>query len=338
MTRPLVTQAFPIMHPDGDELLRSYADIHTFSNLDPATIIRESQGAVAIIGRTPLKVDGAILDAVQTVRVLTATGSGVDCFDVAAASARGIPVLHNPGVGATPIVEYALGAMVAVAKRFRERDLAVRSGNPWEPKTDFMALEVSEKTLGVVGLGHIGSEVARRAKAAFGMRVLGYDPVVSDVRIAELGVERRTLPELLAEADFVSVHVPLAPDTRHLISAAELSIMRRGSILINASRGGVVDEFALVAALEDGHLYGAAVDVFETEPAPSDHPLTRFPNVLVSPHVAGMSVEANRKLAVATAGNLIDALEGRRPPHLADPSIWPPARGKHHEPTGATAS
>jgi D-3-phosphoglycerate dehydrogenase len=325
------------MHPEGDELLRSYADVRTFSSLDSGTVVRESQDAVAIIGRTPLKIDGAILDALPTVRVLTATGSGVDCFDVAAATERGVPVLHNPGVGATPIVEYALGAMVAVAKRFRDRDLAVRNGSPWEPKSNFMALEISGKTLGVVGLGHIGGEVARRAQAAFGMRVLGYDPIVPDERLAELGVERRTLPELLSEADVVSLHVPLTSATRHLISTAELRTMRPESILVNASRGGVVDEAALVAALEDGHLYGAAVDVFETEPAPADHPLTKFPNVLVSPHVAGMSVEANRKLAVAVARNLIDALEGRRPPHIADPSAWPPARATKHDRTGATA-
>jgi phosphoglycerate dehydrogenase-like enzyme len=331
-----VTQAFSIMHPDGDEILRAYADLHTFSNLDPDTVVRESQGAVAIIGRTPLKVDGAMLDAMPTVRVLTATGSGVDCFDVGAASARGIPVLHNPGVGATPIVEYALGAMVAIAKRFRERDLAVRNGTPWEPKSDFMALEVTGKTLGVVGLGHIGSEVARRARAAFDMRVLGHDPVVPDERFAELGVEPRTLPDLLTEADIVTLHVPLMPATRHLISSTELRTMRPGSILVNASRGGVVDEAALVAALEDGHLYGAAVDVFETEPAPTDHPLTKFPNVLVSPHVAGMSVEANRKLAVAVARNLVDALEGRRPPHIADPVAWPPARWAGRRTAGAT--
>ncbi len=326
MTRPLVTQAFPMLHADGDELLRSFADVHTLSALDPDTVVRESQGAAAIIGRTPLRVDGPMFDAMPTVRVVSATGSGADCFDVGAAAERGIPVLHNPGVAATPIVEYALGAMIVMSKRMREHDAAVRAGEPWEPKTKFQGRQVCGKTLGVVGLGHIGGDVARRAKAGFDMRVLGYDPVVSDERCAQLGVERRTLADLLAEADIVSVHVPLLPSTRHLISTDEFAQMRQGAILVNASRGGVVDEAALVRALEDGRLYGAAVDVFESEPAPADHPLTKFPNVLLSPHVAGSSDDASRNLSLAVARNLIAALQGERPPHIVDPSAWPPSR------------
>jgi phosphoglycerate dehydrogenase-like enzyme len=315
-----------MLHADGDELLRSYAEVHTLSSLDPETVVKESQGAVAIIARTPALISGPMLDAMPTVRVLSATGSGADCFDVAAAADRGIPVLHNPGVAATPIVEYALGAMIVMSKRMRELDVAVRSGQSWEPKTAYLGRQVCGKTLGLIGLGHIGGDVARRAQAGFDMRVLGYDPLVSDERYAELAVERRMLPELLAEADIVSVHVPLLETTRHLISTDQFALMRPGTIFINASRGGVVDEAALVDALERKHLYGAAVDVFETEPAPADHPLAKFPNVLLSPHVAGLSEDAIRDLALAVARNLIGALEGERPPHIVDPSAWPPAR------------
>lgn len=337
MARPLVTQAFDMLHPDGDRELRAYADVRTLSALDPETIIRESAGAVAIIGRTPVRIDGPILDALPSVRVVSATGSGADCFDVAAASARGIPVLHNPGVAPTPIVEFALCAMVMISRRFHESDAAIRGGGEWEPKVQFRGHEITGKVLGVIGLGHIGGEVARRANAAFDMRVLGYDPFLDDARCAQLGVERRPLQDLLAEADVVTVHVPLTDDTRHLLSAAEFAAMRPGTVLVNASRGGVVDEAALVDALRSGHLAGAAVDVFEREPAPSDHPLFGFSNVLVTPHIAGMSHEATKALSVAVARNLIAALEGERPPHLVDPTVWPPTRDAEPVATGGVA-
>jgi len=315
-----------MLHDDGDALLREHAEVRTLSSLDPETVVAESAGAVAIIARTPARIDGPMLDALGDIRVLSATGSGADCFDVKAASERGIPVLHNPGVAPTPIVEYALGAMIAVSKGLRFADAEVRSGGSWEPKIRFRGREVSGKVLGVVGLGHIGRDVARRANAGFDMTVLGFDPAVDDEQCAAWGVERCTLSDLLARADIVSLHVPLIDATRHLISTDELALMRPGTILINASRGGVVDEAALVDALERDHLHGAAVDVFETEPTTAAHPLTRFPNVLLSPHVAGLSEEATRNLSLAVARNLIAALGGDRPPHLVDPSAWPPAR------------
>jgi D-3-phosphoglycerate dehydrogenase len=326
MTKPVVIQAFPIMHPDGDQLLRSAVDLRTLTALDPETIIREGEGAVAIIGRTPLRIDGPILDALPDVRVLSATGSGADCFDLPAATARGIPVLHNPGVAPAPIVEYVLGAMVFLMKRLREADAVVRRGGAWEPKEQFAGGEVTGATLGLIGLGHIGGEVARRARAAFDVRVVAFDPIASDEQFKAAGAERHILDDVLAQADIVSLHVPLIESTRQMLSSAQFALMKPGAVLVNASRGGVVDEDALVDALRQGHISAAAVDVFATEPPAADHPLFAFPQVITTPHIAGLSQNSMRNLALAVATNVIGALKGKRPPHVMNPSAWPPAR------------
>jgi D-3-phosphoglycerate dehydrogenase / 2-oxoglutarate reductase len=178
-----------------------------------------------------------------------------------------------------------------------------------------------------VGVGAICVDVARRAPAAFDMTVLAYDPGVRDPRFAEIGAERVDRIEALFErADVISLHLPLLPETRGLIDAAVLAHCRPGAVLVNASRGGVVDEAALVDVLRSGRLSGAATDVFDAEPPRADNPLFQMPNVVVTPHIAGLTVDATIKLSTAVAENVLAALRGERPPHIVNPEAWPPRR------------
>jgi D-3-phosphoglycerate dehydrogenase / 2-oxoglutarate reductase len=325
--RPVVIQCFPMMHPVGEEILGRHVELRTASSADPATVIREGQDARAMIGRSPARIGADVLDALGDLLVVSATGSGADWVDIQACRDRGIPVLHNPGVAPTPVTEYVLGAMVMVYKRLREADAFLRAGGDWEPKDRFRGRELTGKVLGVVGLGAIGGDVARRARAAFDMTVLAYDPGVRDPRFAEIGAERVDRIEALFErADVISLHLPLLPETRGLIDAAVLAHCRPGAVLVNASRGGVVDEAALVDVLRSGRLSGAATDVFDAEPPRADNPLFQMPNVVVTPHIAGLTVDATIKLSTAVAENVLAALRGERPPHIVNPEAWPPRR------------
>lgn len=325
--RPVVIQCFPMMHPVGEELLRQHVELRTASSPDAATVIREGRGARAMIGRSPARIGADVLDALPELFVVSATGSGADWVDIQACRDRGIPVLHNPGVAPTPVTEYVLCTMVALYKRLREADAFLRSGGDWEPKDRFRGREVTGRTLGLVGFGAIGRDVARRARAAFDMTVLAYDPAVPDSRFAELGVERAPrIEDVFERADIISLHIPLLPETRGLVDASLLARCRPDAVLVNASRGGVVDEAALVQALRDGRLSAAATDVFDPEPPRPDNPLFELPNVMVTPHMAGLTVDSTIKLSTAVATNLLAALRGERPPHIVNPDAWPPRR------------
>jgi phosphoglycerate dehydrogenase-like enzyme len=327
-----------MLHPVGEELLGEWVDLRTAATADDRGIVAEGVETVALIGRGPAKISAGVLDALPDLVLISAIGSGADWVDLEAARQRGIPVLHNPGVAPTPVTEYVIAAMATVYKRLREADAFLRSGGAWQPRDRFRGRQVTGKTLGLVGLGAIGSDVARRARAAFDMTVVGYDPLADQERFVAAGVERRErLADVLAEADIISIHVPLLPETRHLIGAAELALCKPDAVLVNASRGGVVDESALAAALQSGRLAGAAIDVYDPEPPARENPLFALPNVLVTPHIAGVTIDSVAKLCSATATDVIAGLRGIRPPHLVNPEAWPPARlGTRPWPLSAT--
>lgn len=325
--RPVVVQCYPMMHPAGEDLLRQHVELRTLSSTDRATVIREGAGASAIIGRGPARIGAEVLDALPDLLVACATGSGADWIDIAACRERGIPVFHNPGIAPTPVSEYVLASMVALYKRLPEAQAHLRAGGDWEPRDRFRGRELGGRVLGLVGLGAIGADVARRAQAGLDMTVIAYDPTVAPERFSALGVDHVAhLDEVFARADVVSIHVPLLPETRGLVGAAELARMPAHAVLVNASRGGVVDEAALIAALRQGRLAGAAVDVFDPEPPRPDNPLLHMPNVMATPHTAGITEESLAKLCTAVARNVIGALRGERPAHIVNPQAWPPAR------------
>ncbi|RMF84565.1 MAG: phosphoglycerate dehydrogenase, partial [Nitrospirae bacterium] len=225
--------------------------------------------------------------------------------DVDAASKRGIVVMNTPGGNAVTTAEHAIALLLAAARRIPEADASLRAGR-WERKR-FVGVELEGKTLGVIGLGNVGSVVARKARG-LGMRVVAYDPYLTPERASELGVTSVTLDELLASADAVTVHVPLSERTRGLLGRDEIARMRPGAILVNCARGGIVDEAALAEAVASGHLRAAALDVFETEPPPADHPLLAAERTVVTPHLGASTAEAQEKVAVAIAHQVLDFL------------------------------
>lgn len=255
------------------------------------------------------RVDAALLARAPRLRAISSCSVGLDHVDLAAASARGIRVGHTPGVLVETTAELALALLFAAARRIVEADRFVREGR-WSPEVGWdpellLGRDLCGATLGVIGLGAIGRAVASRARA-LGMRVLGW---TRSGRAAP-GVEAVALPALLAESDFVSVHVALTPATRGLLGAAALARMRPGAILVNTARGGIVDEDALAAALHEGRLAAAALDVFAVEPLPATSPLLGAPNLVLAPHIGSASLATRTRMADLAVANLLDALLG----------------------------
>ena len=271
-------------------------------------------------------VDDELLGRAPRLKMIANMGVGYNHIDIAAATRRGIPVSNTPGVLTDATADLAFTLILAVARRVVEGDRRVREGKfkLWAPFL-FLGREVSGKTLGIVGFGRIGRAVARRA-AGFGMRVLYHNRSrLTPAEERESQAEYADLNKLLAQADFVSLHVPLSGETRHLIGAAELSRMKPTAYLINTARGPVVDEVALLATLQRGMIAGAGLDVYENEPALTPG-LADLPNVVLLPHVGSATLETRTAMAAMAARNLIAGLDGQRPPNLVNPEVLPAAR------------
>ena len=262
-------------------------------------------------------VGDAELAAAPSLRLVAKHGAGLDNIDCAAAARRGVPVIYTPGANSNAVAEHALGLLLALARNTSSADATLRSAQPYQ-KEQFLGIEVSGKTLGIVGLGRIGTRVARKAHG-LEMRVLAYDPYVDRAAYPGPATFVDTLEELLAAADFVTLHVPLTAETRHMIDTRALRRLKPGCRVINTCRGGVIDETALSCALQEGTLAGAALDVFEEEPLAVDHPLTRTPNTLITPHVSGLTTEAMAAVSEQVAQRVIDVLHGRIPRELLAP-------------------
>lgn len=265
--------------------------------------------ADAVIIRTATLAAPAIA-AARRLKVVARYGVGYDNIDVPALTARGIPLTTVGDANAVPVAEHALALLLALAKRIPDLDRATRAGG-WSVRNAASTWELGGKTILLVGLGRVGRAMARRC-IAFDMRVIAVDPAVPAPFMAELGVERRDrLEDALPEADVVSLHLPLGPDTRGLIGAEALARMRPGAVLVNTARGGIVDEAALRDALARNRLAAAALDVFAVEPPPPDHPLLADPRVILAPHHAGLTRECARRMSLACADNILAALCGR---------------------------
>lgn len=263
----------------------------------------------ALVVRSRTKVTAQIIDAAKRLRVIGRAGVGLDNIDVAAAQRRGIHVVNAPYSVTISVAEHTLGLMIALARFVPQADASLRRGE-WA-KNQFMGVELQNKTLGIVGLGRIGSTVAPRA-ISMGMRVLAYDPYITRSRALNFGAALiDSLSELLSVSDFVSIHTPLLPTTRGLFSDQEFAQMKQDARLICCARGGVVDEAALLRALEHGRLAGAALDVFETEP-PGQNPLLQHPRVIATPHLGAMTQEAQTKAAVEVAEQVSRILNTQR--------------------------
>jgi D-3-phosphoglycerate dehydrogenase / 2-oxoglutarate reductase len=303
---PLVLVADPIAE-DGLALLRPHAQVE-FAAGDRVRVEQCLPSADALLVRSETRVTADLLDRAKRLRVIGRAGAGVDTIDVDAATERGIVVVNAPGGNAIAAAEHALALMFALARRVAAADASMKSGK-WQ-RGAYVGTELTGKTLGLVGLGRVGMEVARRAHG-LDMRVLVYDPYVPDEHVRHLGLEPVELESLLDSADIVSLHVPLTEATRGMLDGARLTRMRKGAFLVNCARGGLVDEPSLIAALDSGHIAGAGIDVYEREPVAADDPLPRHPKVVATPHLGASTVEAQTQVATQVANEVLAVLEGR---------------------------
>src|SRR6266403_2013942 len=307
MTLPKVLVADAISQRGVDELARdSGLDVLVQTKLSPAKLIEIIPQFAALIVRSETKVTGEILNAAKELRVVGRAGVGVDNVDVETATRRGVLVLNAPGGNTVSTAEHAFSLLLCVARKIPQADATVRSGS-WDRK-NLEGVELYNKTLGIVGVGRIGSELSRRA-IAFGMRVLAYDPYLSATRARSLQIELLDeLDDLLVHSDFISLHTPLTAETRHLIDARRLQKTKPGVRIINCARGGLIDETALIAALQSGHVAAAALDVFEAEPLPADSPLRTVPNLVITPHLGASTAEAQESVGIEIAQSVRAAL------------------------------
>ena len=268
------------------------------------------------------KIDKELLDRAEKLRVVGTMSVGVDHIDVEYATSKGIYVVHTPGVLTETVADHAWALLLAAAMRVTEADDMIRKGEwtiPWAP-TMLLGHDVYGKVLGIIGLGRIGYAVAKRARG-FDMKILYYDVVRRPEAEKELGAEYTTLDDLLRRSDFVTIHVPLTPETRKLIGERELKLMKRTAVLVNTSRGPVVDQKALVKALSEKWIAAAGLDVFEEEPIDPNDPLLRLRNVVLTPHIGSASHDTRNKMAEMAAEGIIKVLKGEKPENLYNPDV-----------------
>ncbi len=304
------------IHRAGMALLeeRPGVTLESIDNPTEADFAARLPRADALIVRTAV-VPPAALDGAGRLKVISRHGVGYDNIPVEAVTARGIPLTVVGNVNAVTVAEHTLFLILALAKQCIPYDRAVRQGH-WTIRDSFAAVELSGKTLLIVGFGRIGRQVARRA-LAFDIQVAAYDPLVDAETMAAAGVAKvEDWRAVLGQVDIVTLHTPLTPETRGAIGAAELAAMRPTAFLINAARGGLVDEAALAEALRTGAIAGAGIDTFESEPPAAGHPLMALDNVILCPHSAGLTNECAARMALAAAQNALDGIDGRLDPEL----------------------
>jgi D-3-phosphoglycerate dehydrogenase len=286
-------------------LQQSDWDIDNKQGRAPAELATDLHDADALVVRSATKVTRELIDAAPKLRIIARAGTGVDNVDVTAATARGIVVMNAPGANSLSVAELAMGLMLSMARKIPAADASMKASQ-WE-KSKFAGAEIRSKTLGLVGLGRIGQEVAKRAHA-FDMVVVAHDPFISAEMANSLGVELVTLDDLCARADYISLHLPALPSTKHIFNANRFAQCKKGARIINTARGELIDEAALADAIQSGHIAGAGLDVFDVEP-PKDWRLPTLPQVVATPHIAASTKEAQEQVGTETALALRDFLK-----------------------------
>ena len=319
--RPLVVLGGPI-HRDALALLETEARVVVTKEETEAGFVGVAAGAQGILIRGKPPVTATLMEAIKGLRVVGRHGVGLDTVDIPTATRLGVAVVHAPGSNSQAVAEHALMLMLACAKHTFEVDKLARKGD-WAGRTNVHAFELGGRTLGIVGVGNVGRRVAKFT-AALGMRVLGYDPYVPPDELRRRGVEPvATLEAMLPQCDVVTFHTPLTPETRGMLGAKNIALMKRGAMVINTCRGGVQEEHALFEALTRGTIAAAGLDVWEQEPVSPDNPIMNLPNVVCSGHVAGSTQEAHRTAGMQVAGEMLRVLRGEKPEVLVNPAVWP---------------
>lgn len=305
------------IHESGIRLLKKEVEVILASDSSLKTVCKEIKGIHAVIVRTA-PFSREIIESADKLEVIARHGVGVDNIDIKAASERGIPVVHTPNANMVSVAEHTMGFILALAKRLVISDKATRQRN-FALREEFAASDLEGKTLGIIGAGRIGSSLAKKCKAAFNMKVLAYDPYLSPEKAQEMEVSLSdSLPELLKESDFVSVHVPFTKETIDLIGEKELKSMKPTAFLINVARGKIVNEKALAIALKERWIAGAASDVFSQEPPGPDNPLLKVENIILSPHMAALTKECVIRMATGAAQGVLDVLRGNKAKYIAN--------------------
>ena len=316
---PRILVADPLAE-DGLERLRRAGEVTVVSKLPEAELILRIPEFDALVVRSETRVTAQVLEAGRKLRVVGRAGVGVDNIDVPAATRKGILVVNAPRGNIVAAAEHTIALLFAIARWIPQADASIKRGE-WT-RSRYVGTEIRGKTLGVIGLGNVGSEVAKRAHG-LEMEVIAYDPVLSVERAELFNVELVSLRELLERSDFVTVHVPLVDANRNLLGVPELALMKASARLVNTARGGIVNEAALVEALKSGRLAAAAADVFETEP-PGDHPLLALPNFVATPHIAASTAEAQASVAFDVAEEVAAVLAGDLPRFAVNAPALPP--------------
>src|SRR3954462_8598580 len=267
-------------------------------------------------------VDRDLLRRAPHLLLVSSNGAGFDPVDVDACTAAGVLVVNQSGGNAHSVAEHALAMLLTLSKRIIQADRALRREANVD-RNQLIGAEAQGKTIGIVGLGNVGRRIAALCRGLLGMNVLAYDPYLSATQMAERGAEKVTLDELLSRSDYVSISCPLTRESRGMIGARQFSLMQPHAYFITTARGFIHDEDALLEALKNKLIAGAGLDVWAKEPPPPDHPLLRFDNVLASPHTAGVTREARTNMGRIAAEQMLDALDGKRPPRIINPVVWP---------------
>ncbi len=317
------------LFPDVIEKLSKYYEVEVWDRYQPPpyeVLLEKAKQVDAMVTLLTDKIDCNLLQQAKNLRIIAQYAVGYDNIDIECATRLGIYVTNTPGVLTEATAELTWALILSLARRIVEADHFVRWGEWYRLKTGWhplmmLGVELKGKTLGVIGLGRIGSRVAEIAIKGFGMRVIYYDVVRREDLEKQLGVEYRDLDQLLQEADIVTIHVPLTKETYHLINEERLKKMKRSALLINTARGAIIDTEALVKALREGWIAGAALDVFEREPMDPNHPLMAFKNVVLAPHIGSATYETRHAMAELVAENLIAFYEGREPPTLVNKDV-----------------
>ncbi|MCK9517674.1 MAG: phosphoglycerate dehydrogenase [Dehalococcoidia bacterium] len=305
--RPRILIADPIA-AEGIQMLRAVGEVDVKTGLPADSLIAIIPEYSALIVRSETKVTRAVLEAGTKLTVVGRAGVGVDNIDLQAATERGVVIVNAPQGNTVAAAEHTIALLMALARHLPQADASLRKGE-WRRK-EFVGTEIRGKTLGIIGLGKIGAEVARRA-VAMEMNVVAYDPFVPVERARSLGVESADFEQVLMLADFLTVHPPLTAATTGMIGPEQLAMMKDGVRLINVARGGIIDEAALAEAVKSGKVAGAAVDVFTAEPVPGDNPLVGIPQVIITPHLGASTAEAQERVALDVAEQIVDILSGR---------------------------
>lgn len=324
MEKPRILQILSMYHPNGEKILQQNAEVIRTDQYDIAHLCKLVKNVQGVVLRAPAKVTKEIIDAGPNLKVISGAGVGLDNIDVEYATTKGIPVLHAPAVNKTSTAEHAVMLILALAKSVLPFHEQLKNGH-YDARISILSREVKGKKVGLIGFGNIAQEVAKILKMGFEMDVTAWVRTYKSEKhqlAHHMGIHIHTnIEEVFKDSDFISIHLPLTDETRMLIDQKLLSIMKPSAYLINTARGAIIHQEDLYNALKNGKIRGAGLDVFDPEPPDQHLPLLRLPNVIVTPHVAGTTVESNQIMASTVAENVLKILQGKPSQYIANPEV-----------------